>query len=141
MAAKNSENRDRRIRERKPLELRVDVKILPKKEVEGILDGEGYADLSASAPSMRRPRVGMETGGKTLDVSYSGMGLRCSKLYEKGTATALDLHIPGQRIVVKLLGEIMWAGEVEGEPRAGIRFAALDLHSALRLDGYLSRQS
>jgi hypothetical protein len=128
---------ERRIRERLAVALRVDLKILPKKEVEGILEGAGYADLSVSALAMSIPRSGMKDA-RTLDLSFSGMGLRCMELYEKGCAAALDVHLPGQRTVVKLLGEIMWSGMVEGSPRAGIRIAALDLDSALRFGSFLS---
>jgi hypothetical protein len=127
---------ERRIRQRKPLELRVDVKILASKEVSGILEGNGYPDLSVNAPSMPRPRTGMD-GLKTLDLSFSGMRLRCKRQFEKGMAAAVDLHLPGSRTVIKFLGEVMWVGEEAGEPRAGIRIAAVDEDSAQRFDGYL----
>jgi hypothetical protein len=119
-----------------PLQLRVDVKILPKSEVDGILDGEGYPDLSISSLSMSRPRAGMQ-GNHTLDLSDTGMGLQFPQVYEKGTAAALDLHLPGDRTVVKLLGEVMWSAQAAGASRVGIRFAALDEDSAQRFSGYL----
>jgi hypothetical protein len=137
MSPKDTKSENRRIRPRVPLALRVDVKILPKKEVDGILDGEGYPDLSIAALSMKRPRAGME-GTQTLDLSYSGMGLRVQKSYEKGTAAALDLHLPGDRTVVKFLGEVMWSVQDAGESRVGIRIAALDEDSARRFSGYLA---
>lgn len=140
MGAKESQNQERRIRERKSLELRVDVKILPKQEVDDILEGAGYSELSVSDLAMSRPRSGMD-GLSTLDVSCSGLGVRCKQAYEKGMAAALDLHIPGQRTVLKFLGEIMWVSQVGGEPRAGIRIAALDSDSAQRFAGYLNGQS
>lgn len=118
------------------MELRVDVKILPKKEVDDILDGSGYPDLSVTALSLSRPRGGMD-GLNTVDVSTSGLRLRCKDLYEKGMAAALDLHLPGERTVLKFLGEVMWVGQVEGEGCAGIRIAALDEDSGRRLGGYL----
>jgi hypothetical protein len=141
MGAKETEDaKNRRIRDRKSLELRVDVKILPKKEVDDILDGAGYSDLSVASLSMSRPRSGMDYT-QTLDVSFSGMGLRCKKLYDKGMAAALDLHLPGDRTVLKFLGEVIWADEVAGQPRAGFRIAALDEDSAARFCGYLSTVS
>jgi hypothetical protein len=136
MGTKESDAKNRRIRARKPVALRVDVKILPKKEVDDILDGAGYADLSISALSMSRPRSGMEDT-ETLDLSFSGMGLRCKRLYDQGMAAALDLHLPGERTVLKFLGEVIWATEVGGQPRAGFRIAALDEDSAQRFCGYL----
>lgn len=137
MGAKENSAKERRIRERKTLALRVDVKILPKREVDDILEGSGYPDLSVTELSMSRPRKGMD-GLSTLDLSFSGMGLRCKQLYDTGMAVALDLHLPGQRTVLKFLGEVMWASEVNGEPRAGFRIAALDSDSASRFSGYLN---
>ena len=137
MGAKENLARDRRIRERKTQSLRVDVKVLPKREFDDILEGAGYPDLSVIEFAMSRPRKGMD-GISTLDLSFSGMGLRCKQLYETGLAVALDLHLPGQRTVLKFLGEVMWATEVNGEPRAGFRIAALDAESAQRFSGYLN---
>ena len=137
MGLKENKAKERRIRNRKPLELRVDVKILPKKEVDDILDGAGYSDLSVRALSMSRPRGGMD-GLNTLDVSLSGLKVRCTQLYEAGMAAALDLHLPGERTVLKFLGEVIWAEKIEGEARAGIRIAALDEDSAQRFGGYLN---
>jgi hypothetical protein len=137
MGTKNQDAKNRRIRPRKPLALRVDVKILPKKEVDDILDGAGYSDLSVRSLAMRRPRSGMEDTS-TLDLSFSGMGLSCKRLYDRGMAAALDLHLPGERTVLKFLGEVVWATEVGGQPRAGFRIAALDEESAQRFNGYLS---
>src|SRR6266849_5032513 len=131
MGAKEQSERERRIRERKNLSLRVDVKVLPRREVDDILEGSGYPDLSVTELSMSRPRKGMD-GLSTFDLSFSGMGLRCKQLYETGLAVAMDLHLPGQRTVLKFLGEVIWANEDQGEPRAGFRIAALDIDSAQR---------
>lgn len=136
MANSETHSEDRRVKQRKPLELRADVKILPSKEVESILEGAGYTDLSVSAVAMPKPRTGMD-GLSTLDLSFSGMRLRCKRRLEKGMAAAVDLHLPGSRTVLKFLGEIMWTDEVEGEPRAGLRIAAVDEESARRFGGYL----
>lgn len=140
MGAKKDLNADRRIRVRKPLELRVDVKILPQREVDDILEGSGYPDLSAASLSMSRPRGGMD-GMNTLDVSESGMRLRCADFFQRGMAAALDLHLPGQRTVLKFLGEVMWTDAMDGVPKAGIRIAALDEDSDRRFKGFLQAQS
>jgi hypothetical protein len=129
---------ERRIKGRKPISLRVDLRILPPKAVEDILDGAGYNDLSVSALALPRPRSGMQ-GASTFDISLSGFGVACKQVYERGCAAALDVHLPGQRTVLKFLGEVMWSGEVDGSPRAGIRIAALDLDSAERFGGFLSK--
>lgn len=138
MSVSEKEASNRRIRKRIPMQLRVDVKLLPEHEVQDILDGAGYADLSTSAMALRRPRSGME-GHKTSDVSFSGIGLVCEKKYENGQAAALDVHLPGQRTVLKFLGEVMWTRESNGEYRSGMRFAALDEDSARRFADYLEK--
>jgi hypothetical protein len=45
----------------------------------------------------------------------------------------LDVHIPGDHRVVKLLGDVMWVGQSDGEPVAGLRIAALDQEGLRRL--------
>ena len=84
---------------------------LPERDVDGILEGDGYPDLSIRSLAMTRSRSGME-GLSTLDISFTGMGLHCQQILKKGAAAALDLHLPGERTVIKLLGEVMWSGEV-----------------------------
>jgi hypothetical protein len=113
------------------------MKLLPERDVEGILEGDGYPDLSIRSLAMTRPRSGMD-GMATLDISFTGMGVQCGGVLKKGAAAALDLHLPGERTVVKLLGEVMWSAEVDGHPRAGIRIAALDDDGARRFQGFLA---
>lgn len=140
MGAKKTSDEERRVSQRRNLALRVDLKVLPPREVEDILEGSGYADLSVSTPALSRPRSGMD-GMKTLDVSASGIGIRSEAELEPGAATAVDLHLPGQRMVLKFLGEVMWATRVGAETRAGLRIAALDINSAQRFSGFLSKLS
>ena len=52
---------------------------------------------------------------------------------EPGSALSLDLHLPGERRVVKLMGDVMWAAELGGEPVAGLRIAALEEEGMARL--------
>lgn len=137
MTGKRLVSNERRIAPRKDEALRVDVKILPEKEVEGILDGDGYTDLDSSSLAMTRPRMGMKDM-RTCDLSASGMGVTSPVVLPKGAALALDLHLPGQKTVVKLLGEVMWSDELEGQARAGLRVAALDRFSDLRVKSYLA---
>ena len=128
---------ERRLAKRKELALRVDFKVLPDRDLENIMEGDGYPDLSLRAMAMSRPRAGMD-GLSTLDISFTGMGLNCQHMLKTGAAAALDLHLPGERTVIKLLGEVMWCTEVEGKPRAGIRIAALDDDGAKRFQGFLA---
>lgn len=128
---------DRRVAPRKELVLRVDLRVLPDKDVQGILGGAGYPELSVHSLAMTRPRSGME-GSFTFDISFTGMAVRCHKALKQGAAAAVDLHLPGERTVLKLLGEVVWSGEVDGEARAGIRIAALEDEAAQRFHGFLA---
>jgi hypothetical protein len=128
---------ERRVAPRKDLALRVDLKVLPDKDVQGILGGAGYPELSVQSLAMTRPRAGME-GCATLDISFTGVALRCQKALKQGAAAALDLHLPGERTVIKLLGEVVWSAEIQGEARAGIRIAALEDEAAQRFQGFLA---
>jgi len=45
---------------------------------------------------------------------------------EPGKALSLDVHLPGDHRVVRLLGDVMWVGIQGQETVAGLRIAALD---------------
>jgi hypothetical protein len=139
MTGKPPLSKERRIAPRKEEALRVDVKVLPQKELEGILEGDGYSDLDSSSLALTRPRMGMKDM-LTCDLSASGLGLVGSVALPKGAALALDLHLPGQKTVLKLLGEVMWSDEFQGLPRAGLRVAALDRFSEQRMKNFLNAQ-
>jgi hypothetical protein len=52
---------------------------------------------------------------------------------ETGRTLCLDIHLPDDHRVVKLLGDVMWVGERNGEPVAGLRMAALQQEGLRRL--------
>jgi hypothetical protein len=52
---------------------------------------------------------------------------------EAGSAMSLDLHLPGERRVLRLLGDVIWAAEHAGQAVAGLRFAALNEEGLERL--------
>ena len=47
--------------------------------------------------------------GQVLDLSERGLFVASNSLYPPGTALALSLEIPGQRLPVRLSGEVAWA--------------------------------
>jgi len=118
--------------------MRVDLKILAKRDVDAILDGDGYPDLDSPGLAMSRPRSGM-FGAHTLDISASGLRISLEKAVEAGVSAIFDLHLPGQKTVVKALGDIVWC---QGNPQgaqAGVRLAALDDEGARQIKHFLSQ--
>jgi hypothetical protein len=118
---------DKRNHPRLPVKLRVDAKLLPDSQWEEILAGHGYRDLDQESLSLRQPRHGHHAC-ETFDLSASGLRLSAVQLegLEKGSSVELDMHLPGERRVVKLLAEVMWAEKGSDHPLAGLRFAALE---------------
>jgi hypothetical protein len=125
---------EKRVKARKRLQLRVDARIITEQERIDILAGLGHPDLDNEGLALSRPRWGMVRTASE-DVSASGLRLQVSVLGElsPGSAMSLDVHLPGERRVVKLLGDVMWAGQQEGQAVAGLRIAALELEGHQRL--------
>lgn len=133
--------REKRIQPRLPLRLRVDARLLSEREREDILAGLGHAELETEALALSRPRWGMRRLD-SRDVSASGLRLAVQGLegLGPGTALCLDLHLPGDQRVVKLLGDVMWTGAEEGgQAVAGLRIAALEREGFERLRQALAR--
>ena len=131
---------DKRNQPRVSIKLRVDAKILDENLKVDILSGNGYPDLDQESLSLTHPRRGRQAC-QTFDVSPSGLRLEAAELeaLEHGTSLELDLHIPGERRVVKLLAEVMWAEKGQDCPVAGLRFAALEDEGMRRLREYLEK--
>lgn len=125
---------EKRIQTRKPLRLRVDARLLTEQERIDILAGLGHADLDSEALAYSRPRHGMQRAS-THDLSVSGLRLAVEPLgdLEPGAALCLDVHLPGEGRVVKLLGDVMWSAKQDGTPVAGLRIAALEMEGLERL--------
>jgi hypothetical protein len=131
---------DKRVRPRIPLVLRADARLITEQERIDIQAGLGLADLDTEALSLSRPRWDM-TPAQTQDLSGAGLRLRFQGLraVEAGQSLCLDLHLPGHQRVVKLLADVMWSREDDGQPVAGLRFAALEQEGFYRLLDHLGR--
>jgi hypothetical protein len=134
MSSPTSSPAEKRIQSRKRIQLRVDARLITEQERIDILAGLGHPDLDTEGMSLSRPRFGM-TKLNSHDASGSGLRLQTGALGEipEGSALSLDVHLPGEQRVVKLLGDVMWTGEDGGAPVAGLRIAALDQEGLLRL--------
>ena len=97
---------DPRLTARRSVSVRVDVKPLHTNDVDNILLGQGYEDLSFNSLSLSRPRHGMERA-VSLDISVSGVRVYGAEL-KPGTAAVIDIHLPDENVVVKALAEVVW---------------------------------
>jgi hypothetical protein len=125
---------EKRIKPRLTVRLRVDARLIQEQERDALLAGLGFPDLDNEAMALSRPRHGLRRS-ESRDVSASGLRLKVDGLeqLEAGKSLSLDVHLPGDHRVVKLLGDVMWVGERDGEPVAGLRIAALHEEGLRRL--------
>jgi PilZ domain len=125
---------EKRVRARVPVCLRVDARLIDEQERDAILAGLGFSELNNEGMALSRPRHGLRRS-ESRDVSASGLRLKVDGLngVESGRSLCLDIHLPEDRRVVKLLGDVMWVGERNGEPVAGLRMAALQQEGLRRL--------
>jgi hypothetical protein len=125
---------EKRIRPRVPVTLRVDARLVDEQERDAILAGLGFSELNNEGLALSRPRHGLRRS-ESLDVSASGMRLKVDGLngIEAGRSLCLDVHLPEDHRVVKLLGDVMWVGQSNDEPVAGLRMAALQQEGLQRL--------
>lgn len=134
----NSEANDLRVQKRVRARLRVDARPLEHKALRSILEGDGWEDLAVEAPALPRPRGGMHKG-ESRDFSASGLCLAVpgAQNVGVGSALALDLHLPGQRRLVKLLGDVVWSKEDGDGLMVGVRIAALEQEGMNRVKAWL----
>lgn len=118
---------DKRVKPRLAVRLRVDARLLQEQERDAILAGLGFPELENEGLALSQPRHGLKRS-ESRDVSASGLRLRVEGLngVETGRSMCLDVHLPGDHRVVKLLGDVVWVGLRDGEPVAGLRIAALE---------------
>jgi hypothetical protein len=131
---------DKRLAPRQSVRLRVDLKPLRHEEVRDILQGQGYDELAFSSLSLSKPRTGMMPA-RIRDLSLSGVRVEGPVAMGAGEATAIDLHLPDERVVIKALGEVVWSRPATdcNEPHAfGVRFAALEEDAVHRLKNFLN---
>lgn len=130
---------DKRVCSRRPLRLRVDARLITQQERGDILAGLGFPELEHEGPALARTRHGFQRG-ESRDASASGLRLALSDVpgLEQGAALSLDLHLPGERRVVRLLGDVIWLAEEAGERLAGLRIAALEEEGLRRLQRALA---
>ena len=134
---------EKRIESRISIRLRADAKELSPDQLEGIMDGQGWTDIFVPSFSYKNPREGMQSL-ETRDISRSGLRLEGSFGFNRGASLAIDLHLPGDRVLVKALLEVMWVEKDEKNPewkRAGARFAALEETNSHRIGEFLARDS
>jgi hypothetical protein len=131
---------EKRVKIRLPVRMRVDVRMITEQERVDILAGLGFPELESEGMALQSPRHGLQRS-ESRDLSSSGMRVKVEGLgqVEAGSALCLDLHLPGERRVVKLLGDVMWSGEHAGEPVAGLRIAALEEEGMRRLERQLAK--
>ncbi len=131
---------DHRVQKRVSARLRVDARPLEHKIVRSILDGDGWEDLAVEAPCLNRARNGMQKT-ESRDFSASGMCLAVDSFRDLGvgSALALDLHLPGERRLVKLLADVIWTRQSGGETIAGVRIAALEEEGMTRVKAWIKK--
>lgn len=129
-----SPSMDKRVKPRATVKLRIDARLITEQERVDILAGLGFPELETEGMALTRPRHGMKRT-ESRDLSASGLRLKLEEIQgvEAGSALSLDLHLPGEHRVVKLMGDVIWVGEREGEPVAGLRIAALEEEGMRRL--------
>ncbi|HTB22899.1 MAG TPA: PilZ domain-containing protein [bacterium] len=125
---------EKRVSPRVPVCLRVDARLVDEQERDAILAGLGFSELNNEGLALSRPRHGLRRS-ESLDVSASGLRLKVDGLsgVEAGRSLCLDIHLPDDHRVVKLLGDVMWVGQRNDEPVAGLRMAALQQEGLHRL--------
>jgi hypothetical protein len=130
---------EKRVKPRASLRLRVDARLVQEQERDAIMAGLGFPELENEGLALSRPRHGLQRS-ESRDISASGLRLQVSGLggVETGRSLCLDIHLPDDHRVVKLLGDVMWVGQSDGEPVAGLRIAALDQEGLARLLQLLS---
>ena len=131
---------DKRNHPRVAIKLRVDAKVLDENQKIDIMSGMGYPDLDQESLALTKPRRGRRTS-HTHDISAGGLRLSAADLenLDHGSTLELDVHLPGERRVVKVLAEVMWADKSADSPVAGLRFAALEDEGLRRLREYLEK--
>lgn len=132
---------EKRIEKRVDVQLRADACEVDASLLEGIMEGNGYADLFQPDFGLRRPREGMSRV-VACDISRSGLRLKGAFSFSQGMKIAVDLHLPQDRLLVKVLLEVMWCEEVEkGFFFAGARFAALEEQSSRRVEEFVMSEA
>jgi hypothetical protein len=130
---------DQRSAPRQPVRLRADVKPLSHEDVKDILEGQGYDELDFCSLSLSKPRSGM-LPARVRDLSLTGARVEGLLDLGQGEAAGMDLHFPQDRVVLKVLAEVVWSQPAAGAdaPHAcGLRFAALEEDGLHRLKNYL----
>jgi hypothetical protein len=112
----------------------VDARLVKEQERDAVFAGLGFLELENEDLALSRPRHGLQRS-ESCDISASGLRLKVDSLdgVKTGTALCLDVHLPRNSRVVKLLGDVMWVGQIDGVPVAGLRMAALAEEGMRRL--------
>jgi hypothetical protein len=127
---------NRRIQERKALSLTIDYRTLDGKETYSILNGEGYLDLNGHSLALTIPRRGMRRL-LTRDLSLGGLSVCGAVDVTLGTSTAVDIHLPQDPVLIKVLAKVVWVNGCGEKRLAGLRFSALGEDSRKRLQEFI----
>lgn len=140
MEGSSMSSREKRLSSRVRVRLRVDCKPLDHAECMGVLEGQGFNELSFRSLALTRPRSGM-TPMRARDLSMSGLRLEGPLPLGLGDSAMLDMHLPDESVAVKALVDVVWSVPAEDPQRphsCGMRFAALDEEGARRLKSFLA---
>lgn len=132
--------REKRLSTRVRVRLRVDCKPLDHAECTGVLEGQGFQELSFRSLALSRPRSGM-TPMRARDMSSSGLHLEGPLALGLGESAVLDMHLPDENVAVKALVEVVWsqpARDPQQPHRFGVRFAALEEEGLRRLKSFMA---
>lgn len=131
---------EQRRSKRVPVRMRVDCKPLSGSEVRDIMDGHGYEDLTFASLALSRPRQGM-LPARIRDLSGTGLCMEGPLALGPGEVAALDLHLPDDRVAIKILVEVVWtkcAAQCHEPHACGMRFAAFEEDGNRRLRAFLA---
>jgi hypothetical protein len=132
--------REQRLSTRVRVRLRVDCKPLDHSECAGVLEGQGFQELSFRSLALTRPRAGM-TPMRVKDLSTSGLRLEGPLALGLGESAMLDLHLPDENVAVKALVDVVWSSPAT-DPQLphsfGVRFAAMEEEGLRRLKSFMA---
>jgi len=131
---------EQRLSTRVRVRLRVDCKPLDHAECAGVLEGQGFQELSFRSLALTRPRSGM-TPMRVRDLSTSGLRLEGPLSLGLGESAILDLHLPDEQVAVKALVDVVWsnpAADPQQPHSFGVRFAALEEEGLRRLKSFMA---
>jgi hypothetical protein len=134
---------ERRVFERVVASVRVTYRLIPQKELMGLLSGPSYRDTTSD----RLPELAKTSGvihAMTRDLSVSGMALSGPVQFPAGDAVAVFLYLPDAPSPVTIVADVVHSestgGTGENAFRAGLKILAINREDVMRLEKYLLTQ-